>query len=169
MTTKKLKTLHLRTSGGMGIMLEGTIDVEALPDDLAQAVANELTPTRLSRVARRRAAAFAPGQQEYEVTLLSGVHQEPKRYTFTDQQADPELLDLMDELTAIIIRDRMQARKAVRAQEEAESVTVLEEETAVETDARLSGPAQVSELGPGEETDRGLDDANAAADEDLTP
>jgi hypothetical protein len=170
MNEMKSRRFHIRVSGGMGITLEGTIDSETLPDDLAQTVETELTPTRLSRVARRRATSFAPGQQEYEVTLLSGVRGSPRRYTFTDQQADPELLDLMDELAAFIIRDRMKARKAAREQDEAESVTVLEE-TTTEQLTLLSGPAQAQDrdLGPGEEADRGRDDPDAATDKNLTP
>ena len=106
--------LFLRTTGGMGISLEGSVDVDALPDDLARQVATELTPRKLSRVVRRKAVTFVPGQQEYEIALATGEDGELKRYAFTDQQADPELLDLLDELTATIIQAKMRARRTRR-------------------------------------------------------
>ena len=124
---KRLKQLHLRTTGGMGVTLEGSVDIDALPGDLARQIEAELTPTKLSRVARRKAVSFAPGQQEYEVTLFADAKQEPKRYAFTDQQADPELLDLLDELTTIIIKEKIQARRARK-------LAQTEDEPAVELD-----------------------------------
>ncbi len=158
---KQSRQVHLRVTGGMGITLEGAIDTATLPEDLARTVETELTPTRLSRVARRRAASFLPGQQEYEVTLLSGVRGSPKRYTFTDQQADPDLLDLMDELTSVIIRERMAARKA-----EQDEVVAAEP-----ADADIQPPPAPQmwddELGPDEETIAGGDDADIVADEPL--
>ncbi len=116
MKRKELKQLHLRTTGGMGIVLEGNVAIEALPEELARQVQTKLTPTNLSRVARRKAPSFAPGQQEYEVTLFAGEKSEPRRYAFTDQQADPELLDLLDEITSIIIEEKMRTRRARRQQ-----------------------------------------------------
>lgn len=114
--------LHLRTTGGMGITLEGSVNIDALPENLATQIQAELTPRKLSRVARRKSVSFAPGQQEYEVTLITGDKGEPKRYAFTDQQADPELLDLMDELTSIIIEEKIRARRAQKlTQTEAEA------------------------------------------------
>ena len=110
--SKRPQQLYLRTTGGMGISLEGRIDPADLPDDLAEKVQSNLTPRKLSYVVRRKATAFMPGQQEYEVTLFSGAKSEPKRYAFNDQQADPELLDLLDELTSIIIEEKMRRRRA---------------------------------------------------------
>jgi hypothetical protein len=111
---KQTKRLHLRTTGGMGIALEGNIDLDALPDELAHDVHIKLTPRKLSYVVRRKSATFMPGQQEYEITLFTGAKGDPKRYAFTDQQADPELLDLLDELTSIIIAEKVRARKAAK-------------------------------------------------------
>ena len=171
MSETQLRKLHLRTTGGMGISLEGTIDLEALPRDTARDVESELTPTKLSRVARRKMTAFAPGQQEYEVTLFTGVRAEPRRYTFTDQQADPELLDLMDELTSIIIRQKMQARQAAKVQEDPVALAVERtpagDEQASGQSPRFSGPteAQADAPGPGEEAGLDRDGIDAAPEE----
>ena len=131
---KRPTQLFLRTTGGMGITLEGSVDIESLPDDLARQVETKLTPKRLSRVARRKAAFYMPGQQEYEIIIPAGAQKSPKRYAFTDLQADPELLDLLDELTSIIIQEKIRVRRAQRQQQEAVQAETgqmtLEEESA---------------------------------------
>ena len=119
---KALSQLFLRTTGGMGISLEGRVDIDTLPDDLARQVETELTPRKLSRVARRKAASFVPGQQEYEIALVTEDDRELKRYAFTDQQADPALLDLLDEIAAAIIQEKMRTRRARRQTPEPEEV-----------------------------------------------
>ena len=110
--------IFMRTTGGMGITLEGCVDIESLPDDLARQIKTHLTPAKLARAAMRKAAFYMPGQQEYEITLPSDAGKSSKRYAFTDQQAEPELLDLLDELTAIIIQEKIRARRAQRQQQE---------------------------------------------------
>ncbi len=131
---KRPTQLFMRTTGGMGVTLEGSVDIESLPDDLARQIEANLTPTKLSRVARRKTALYMPGQQEYEITIPAGAQKSPKRYAFTDQQADPELLDLLDELTSIIIQEKIRARRARQQQQEAMSAEIeqmaLEEEPA---------------------------------------
>jgi hypothetical protein len=143
MKTKELKQLHLRTTGGMGITLEGSMDIESLPDELARQVATELTPRKLSRVARRKAVSFAPGQQEYEITLVTAAKGEPKRYAFTDQQADPELLDLLDELTAAMIREKMRARRTRQQQKRQQGEKEIRQETptTISPEEGISNPA----------------------------
>ena len=133
---QKLEKLHLRTTGGMGITLEGCVDIASLPEDLARQIGDELTPTKLSRVARRqKGISFGPGQQQYEVTLFTGARGSPRRYAFSDQQADPELLDLLDELTAIIIEEKIRAKReqpSMEAETEPRS-----EDIAAQSDDRL--------------------------------
>jgi len=116
---RQMKQLHLRTTGGMGIALEGSLDLDDLPEDLAEEVRERLTPRRLSYVVRRKSPSFMPGQQEYEVTIYTTARGGPKKYAFTDQQADPELLDLLDELTSIIISKKMRAKKVAKEQTQA--------------------------------------------------
>ena len=147
------RQLHLRTTGGMGITLEGSVDIDALPDNLATQIQTELTPRKLSRVARRKSVSFAPGQQEYEITLITGDKREPKRYAFTDQQADPELLDLMDELTSIIIEEKIRARRARRS-------------TQTEAEALASTPDEPISM-IGEEVEGGGEETAAVPEDDI--
>jgi len=154
MKKKRPQQLHVRTTGGMGITLEGSLDVETLPDDLVRQIETELTPRKLSHVVRRKPISFMPGQQEYEVTLLTSAKKIPKRYAFTDQQADPELLDLIDELMAIIIEEKFRARRAKKSTQ-----------TAAETETLASTPDDpVSMIG--EEVEGGSEETTAVPEED---
>ncbi len=117
--TDPIRRIHLRTSGGIGIPLEGTVDVDALSPTLARRVQKALNPKQLARIARRPKAPLMTDQIAYEVILSDAQHQTTS-YTVLESQADEELLELLDELMAQIIEAKRQARKSVKKQEDDE-------------------------------------------------
>ena len=115
----KLRHIYLRTSGGMGIPIEGAIDVDALPAELARQVRKTLSSHQLARAAQRSPSPFIADQIAYEIIVPDEQRGEPVAYTIHESQADDALLEVLDELTVRIIQEKMRARRA-RSKENAE-------------------------------------------------
>ena len=113
----KIKQIYLRTSGGMGIPIEGEVEIDALPQDLARRVQSVLAPQRLDRIAKRPRSSI-PDQIAYELVLPSEQRPEPRVYAFEESQADDDVLDVLDELTARIVEAKFRARKEARGMAE---------------------------------------------------
>jgi hypothetical protein len=128
---KRQERIYLRTSGGMGIPIEGVIEVDALPPRLAREVKSALSPHKLSRAARQGPPAFTPDQIAYEITLVGEPEtSEAQHFTILESQADDELLEVLDELTTVILEEKMRARKAAELEDLEEVEVSTEDEDA---------------------------------------
>jgi|SwirhirootsSR3_FD_contig_101_1003326_length_2350_multi_3_in_0_out_0_2 hypothetical protein len=99
--------LSLKTSGGIGnIQLQGQIDTDELPSDLAERVRTVLTPEHL---AAAHSAVMGPvaDAMQYEIGLfLDGGLQ---TFQIDDVHAPPGVLDIVQELVQRVI-DQKRAR-----------------------------------------------------------
>lgn len=152
---KAIKQIHLRVSGGMGIPIEGSIDVDALPPELARHVQKTLSPRRLARLARRPRASLMTDQITYEITLPDD-RQDAISYTILESQADDDLLEVLDELTARIIEAKMRERRAARkrrqARERREAASSQAAPMLIFPAASPTPPGNLSQEGTGEES-----------------
>ncbi|RUA16849.1 MAG: hypothetical protein DSY55_03295 [Clostridia bacterium] len=113
----KKTRLFLRTSGGMGVEIEGKVTLDDLPEALLEQVQTLLHPKTLSRSIRtqgRLRSATYPDQMNYDLIVQTGA-KKTKRYQFTEDQATPELLDILDELISFMIDQKLNARKSPEA------------------------------------------------------
>ena len=109
----KKTRLFLRTSGGMGVEMQGAVSLDDLPEPLAAQLQTALHPKMLSRMVRSRnrlPVASYPDQMAYDLIVQAGS-KKTKRYRFTEEDADPELLDLLDELISIMVDQQLERRK----------------------------------------------------------
>lgn len=113
----KKTRLFLRTSGGMGVEIQGNVTLDDLPEALSEQVQTVLHPKSLSRSIRtqgRPRSAVYPDQMNYDLIVQTGA-KKTKRYQFTEDQATPELLDILDELISFMIDQKLDARKSPEA------------------------------------------------------
>lgn len=110
--------VYLRITGGpIPYGLSGQIDMADLPDELAQRVATSLQPESMEKAISADRELPLPDEQVYELVVMDPSGEEDQaRYVFADSQAEPELIDLVDELRLAITDQQI---KQVREAEEA--------------------------------------------------
>lgn len=110
--------VYLRITGGpIPYGLSGQIDMADLPDELAQRVATSLQPESMEKAISADRELPLPDEQVYELVVMDPSGKEDQaRYVFADSQAEPELIDLVDELRLAITDQQI---KQVREAEEA--------------------------------------------------
>lgn len=100
--------LSVKTSGGIGnIQLQGQLDTNELPDDLAERVHKVLSPARLES-ARSAEGVPVPDMIQYEIRLFlgSGV----QKFEIDDVNAPADVIGVVEELVQEVVR-RKRAKK----------------------------------------------------------
>jgi hypothetical protein len=100
--------LSVKTSGGIGnIQLQGQLDTNELPNELAERVHRVLSPARLEST-RSTEAVPIPDMMQYEIRLFlgSGV----QKFEIDEGNAPADVIDVVEELVQEVIR-RKRAKK----------------------------------------------------------
>ena len=93
--------IHLHVSGGMGIVLDGTLDIAELPQGIARRIRKMLVPEKLTCVVNSLEHPFRTEVQCFRL----GIVREGKcseAFEFSESQCSPELLNLMQELVSAL-------------------------------------------------------------------
>lgn len=95
--------LRLKSEGGFaGLAVEGELDTEDLPEELARRVAEHLTSDTLRSAAASRSLPM-PDAQQYELHLLPETEDgEVEKHVVDDMCPMGEVLDVIDDLMAEI-------------------------------------------------------------------
>jgi hypothetical protein len=110
--------VYLRIFGGpIPYGLSGQIDMADLPDELAQRVTASLQPDYMEKAMSGDRELPLPDEQVYELVVMDPSKEgDQARYVFADSQAEPELIDLVDELRLAITDQQIkQVREAAEA------------------------------------------------------
>ena len=105
--------IHLKCTGGQGITLEGKLDTKDLSDDLAVRAKKILSAKNLKKTAKAPKNTFMVDAQHYELTIIPEGAQKgaPARFQFDESQADPDILELMDELLHLITIQKLKNKQ----------------------------------------------------------
>ena len=105
--------IHLKCTGGQGITLEGKLDTKDLPDDLADRANKTLNAKKLKDTTKAPKNAFMVDAQQYELTIIPEEARisSPARFQFDESQADPDILELMDELLHLITIQKLKKKQ----------------------------------------------------------
>ncbi len=103
--------LHLKSSGGFaGLDLAGEVDTAELPDELARRVEEHLTPENLKAAAAPAAGLPMPDARQYHLSLVPEDEDgELATHVVDDMSEAGEVLDVIDELMAELVRRRQEA------------------------------------------------------------
>ena len=94
--------LFLRSSGGIAnIQIQGEIDTDDLPPDIAKRVEDLLNPSKLKNKAGPENPYFADGQQ---ISVRIQSEEDSVQLELDESTANPELFALCRELMGIIVR-----------------------------------------------------------------
>lgn len=94
-----MKKIRLRTSGGIAnLRLEGELDYTELTAEQAHQMERLLESSPTSRGPSRTADAM-----QYEIWSTDEATNESRHAVISDEHADPETLDVLDELMSRII------------------------------------------------------------------
>jgi hypothetical protein len=94
--------LSVKTSGGIGnIQLQGQLDTNELPSDLAERVHKVLSPARLESF-RSTEGIPVPDMIQYEIMLFlgSGV----QKFEIDEANAPADVIDVVEELVQEVVR-----------------------------------------------------------------
>jgi hypothetical protein len=105
--------IHIRTTTGQGITIQGTLNSSDLSQPLAQSMETLMRPTILAAAAEVSDNPHMVDMQEYEITLFPKGRKSNniEQFQFTDASCPDELLDLLDELIHEIVRQKKHAPK----------------------------------------------------------
>jgi len=98
--------LFLRKTGGQGLMLQGKLDVNEMPEPLASKTQEMLRSKKLAKAKRMKDQQMMPDCQEYELTLLNNNHVS-KHFKISDSSNEPDVLDWLDELMSQIMVNKL--------------------------------------------------------------
>ncbi len=102
--------LDLKSTGGFaGLELAGRLDTADLPEDLARRVEELLTPDNLRAAAASRSLPM-PDARQYHLTLVpEHPDAEARTHVIDDMSSSGEVLDVIDELIAELVRRKQEA------------------------------------------------------------
>ena len=105
--------IHIRTTTGQGITIQGTLDSSNLSQHLAQSMEKLMRPKILAAATKGGGKPNMVDMQEYEITLLPKGRPSTglERFQFTDASCPEELLDLLDELVHAIVLQKKRPPK----------------------------------------------------------
>ena len=101
--------ISLNITGGMGITINGSLGIEELPKDTAAIARSVLNAKALAATEKRRGNPLQTEVQIYRLGL-SDETTGTRVFKFDETQCTPELLDILDELTATLKRKLIAAR-----------------------------------------------------------
>ena len=91
--------LFIRTTGGMGITLQGNIDTTDVPEDLARRAETLLDAKTLEKAAASRPDPRLADGQAYELVVYPEARgRPPRQYRFTETEDHIDLAQLLDDL-----------------------------------------------------------------------
>jgi hypothetical protein len=104
--------LHLAVSGGFAnLRIQGELDTDELPEELARRAEAVLNRPALEAAAATKSNMLMTDSIQYELTVLANsLHESAQRYQLDESSLADEMLEVLDELQSEIIRRQDEAR-----------------------------------------------------------